>query len=226
VRRVLSTKEALGLDRDRFVALDKIYDVVGIPEHTAVADRIAERSITLLKNRGNLIPLNGTRSAQVLSVTFRRSTDILAGRHFNRVLRETYPRLSTMELDSNAREDEYAEALRRARGRPLVVVSTYSNYAGAVDARDKLAGFIEDLGRLGVPHVVISFGNPYLISGFPETQAYMLAWNGSEASQRAAARALLGRFDIVGRAPTGIPPLYAIGDGISVPMRVQAAGGS
>ena len=226
VRRILETKEDLALDRERYVALDRIYDVVGIPEHTDVADRIAEGSITLLKNRGNLIPLNGTRSAQVLSVTFRRPTDILAGRHFNRLLRETYPRLSTMDLDSDADESEHAEVLRRARGRPLVVVSTYSNYAGAVDAREELTEFIAELGELGVPHVVISFGNPYLISGFPDTQAYMLAWNGSEASQRAAAGALLGRFPIAGRVPTGIPPLYEIGDGLSIPMRTQAAGGS
>ena len=225
VRRILETKEQIGLDRERFVPLDRIGDLVGIPEHIAVADRIAQGSITLLKNRGNLIPLNGTRSAQVLSVTFRRSTDILAGRHFNRVLRETYPRLSTVDLDSNADEAAYADILRRARGRPLVVVSTYSNYAGAVDAREELARFIAQLGQLGVPHVVVSFGNPYLISSFPETQAYMLAWNGSEASQRAAAGALLGAFDIVGRVPTGIPPIYQIGDGLVIPMRVQAAGG-
>jgi beta-N-acetylhexosaminidase len=225
VRRILETKEQLGLDRQRFVSLDRIGDVVGIPEHIAVADRIAERSITLLQNRGNLIPLNGTRTAQVLSVTFRRPTDILAGRHFNRVLRETYPRLSTIDLDSNADEATYADVLRRARGRPLVVVSTYSNYAGAVDARQELAKFIGDLGRIGVPHVVISFGNPYLIASFPGAQSYMLAWNGSEASQRAAARALLGRFDILGRVPTGIPPLYQIGDGLRVPMRAQAASG-
>jgi beta-N-acetylhexosaminidase len=48
VRRILETKEQLGLDRQRFVSLDRIGDVVGIPEHIAVADRIAERSITLL----------------------------------------------------------------------------------------------------------------------------------------------------------------------------------
>jgi beta-glucosidase-like glycosyl hydrolase len=225
VRRILETKEQLGLDRERFVAIDRIGDVVGIPEHTAVADRIAERSITLLKNRNGLIPLNGTRTAQVLSVTFRRPSDVLAGRHFNRVLRETYPRLSTIDLDSDADEAVYADVVRRARGRPLVVVSTYSNYAGAVDAREQLATFIEQLERIGVPHAVISFGNPYLISSFPDTQAYMLAWNGSEASQRAAARALLGRFDIAGRVPTGIPPVYEIGDGLRVPMKIQAAGG-
>ncbi len=53
----------------------------------------------------------------------------------------------------------------------------------------------------------------------------MLAWNGSESSQRAAARALLGQVEIVGRSPTGIPPLFEIGDGIMIPKKQQAAGG-
>ena len=108
------------------------------------------------------------------------------------------------------------------RGQDLVVVSTYSSYAGAVDALEEFAEFVEQLRRTGVPHIVISFGNPYLISSFPETQAYMLAWNGSEASQRAAARALMGDFDIVGRVPTSIPPLFELGDGLQVPMKALA----
>ena len=225
VMRVLETKEQLGLDTERLVALDRIYDVVGIPDHTEVADRIAERSITLLKNRGELIPLNGTRSASVLSITFRGATNLLAGRYFNRTLRETYPRLATLDLDANVDQAAYANALRRARGQNLVIVSTHSSYAGVVDARDALADFVQELGKSGVPHVVVSFGNPYLISSFPETQAYMLAWNGSEASERAAARAMLGAFAIEGRVPTGIPPLFQIGDGLRVPMKLQAAGG-
>jgi beta-N-acetylhexosaminidase len=102
-----------------------------------------------------------------------------------------------------------------------VVVGTYSSYAGVVDGQDDVSEFINQLGRLGVPHIVVSFGNPYLISGFPDTQAYMLAWSGSEASQRAAARALFGGFPIAGQAPTSIPPLFEIGHGMSIPMRVQ-----
>ena len=103
------------------------------------------------------------------------------------------------------------------------MISTYSSYAGAVDALEELADFIDDVRASGVPHVVVSFGNPYLISKFPETQAYMLAWNGSEASQRAAARALVGEFDIAGRVPTSIPPLFQMGAGLRVPMRTSAS---
>ena len=223
VRRILETKEGLGLPAQRFVALDRIGAVVGVPENIAVADEIAQRSITLLKNERDLLPLRGTASASVLSVSFRGDSNLLAGRFFNRVLRETYPRLTSMDVEPNADESAYASVLRRVRGQDLVVISTYSSYAGAVDALDQLAEFIEQVRRTGVPHVVISFGNPYLISSFPEAQAYMLGWNGSEASQRAAAGALLGEFDIVGRVPTSIPPLFELGDGLQVPMKALAA---
>jgi len=225
VMRILEAKESLGLPSSRFVPLDRVGSVVGIPEHGAVADEIAERSITLLKNERNLLPLRGTRSASVLSVSFRRQSDILAARAFNRVMRETYPRLSTVDVDSDADASTYANVLRRVRGQNLVVISTYSSYAGAVDALDDLSSFIEQVRRTGVPHVVISFGNPYLISSFPDVQAYMLAWNGSEASQRAAARALIGDFTIAGRVPTSIPPLFTLGDGLRVPMKTQTAVG-
>jgi microcystin degradation protein MlrC len=76
-----------------------------------------------------------------------------------------------------------------------------------------------------VPHTVVSFGNPYLITDFPDVQSYLLAWSGSEASQRAAAAAMLGRTPIEGRTPTKIPPLYEIGDGLQIPRRGASAGG-
>jgi beta-N-acetylhexosaminidase len=224
VRRVLGAKARVGLDRERMVSIDRIGDLVGTPDHMAVADEIARKSITILKNGSGLLPLNGTRSASVLSITYRRGSDLLAGRYFNQAMRATYPRLSSVDLEAGADESEYAAVLRRARGQALVIVGAYSSYAGSVDDRVELADLIEDLAGIGVPHVVISFGNPYLISEFPDTQAYVLAWNGSEASQRAASGALLGAFDVLGRAPTRIPPVFALGDGLTVPMKITAAG--
>jgi len=225
VRRVLEAKARVGLDEDRFVRLDQIGELVGTPEHVAVADEIARKSITILKNGSGLLPLRGTRSASVLSISFRRSSDLLAGRFFNQAMRETYPRLSTVDVDVGGDEVDYDRILRRARAAALVVVGSYSNYAGNVEDLDELAEFIERLDQTGVPHVVVSFGNPYVISKFPDTPAYMLAWNGSEPSQRAAAGALLGDFDVLGRVPTSIPPVFALGDGLTIPMKIQAAGG-
>ena len=223
VRRILETKKQMGLDRDRTVQIDQIGQVVGIPAHTQVAAEIAERSITLLHNGGNLLPLLGTRSARVMSVSFRRTSDVLAGRYFNTRLRQTYPRLTTAGLDVNSGPALYEDLLRQARQQALVILSTYVtafSQSGSLALPEEVVDFAGQLTEIGVPHIVISFGNPYLITELPDVRAYMLAWSGSEVSQTAAAQALFGDIEISGRVPTRIPPLYEIGDGIMIPRKL------
>jgi beta-N-acetylhexosaminidase len=222
VLRILQAKEALGLPEKRTVDLEAIPSSMGTPEHLAVAEEIAEKSITLITNGGGLLPLRGTRSARVLSVTYRRPSDVLAGRYFNRRLRQTYPRLVTANVDQNTAGALSEGLIRQARNSALVVVSIYVtavSYSNSVAVPDEVADFVRQLDAIGKPHVVVSFGNPYLITDFPDVRAYMLGWSGSEVSQRAAARALFGEFDIRGRTPTRIPGFAEIGDGIVVPRK-------
>ncbi len=228
VLRILQAKEKLGLDRKRTVDLAAIPKVVGIPEHQQVAEEIARRSITVLRNGRHLLPLRGTRTARVLSVTYRRPSDVLAGRYFDGHLRGTYPRLTSADLDQDTPDAVYEGLERRARRSNLVIVSTYVTavaYHGSVALPKETSTFIKRLSRMRVPHIVVTFGNPYLISEFPNVQAYMLAWSGSRASQVAAAEALLGEFQIDGHTPTAIPPFYLIGDGETIPAREGASGG-
>jgi beta-N-acetylhexosaminidase len=172
-----------------------------------------------------LLPLLGTRSARVLSVSLRRRSDLQAGRVFNGALRSRYPGLATAEVDRETRADVFEELLRQARRSNLVVVSLYVNWS-STSADDPLSdetiAFLAGLGEAGIPHVVVSFGNPYLLREIPTTRAYMLAWSGSEATQRAAAAALFGDAPFVGQTPIQLPPFFSIGDGLSP---APAAGG-
>ena len=228
VMRVLETKEGVGLHEDRYVSLEEIPSTVGIPEHEEVADQIARESITLLQNGNDLLPLAGTRSARVMSVSYRRSSDVLAGRYFNRAMRETYPRLRAIEVDGDTSDDRYRELRRVAREQAFVVVGTYVtsvNVSGSFTLPEELVEFVRYLGQIGVPHTVVSFGNPYLVADFPDVRSYLLAWSGSEASQRAAAAAMLGQAPIAGRIPTRIPPFFEIGDGLQIP-KIGSSGGT
>jgi len=222
VLRVLRAKERMGVDKSREVPIREVARRVGIPAHEAVAQEIADRSLTLLKNGRNLLPLLGTRSARVLSITFRRPSDLLAGRFVDAGLRSRYPRLATAELTANTAPEEYEALLRRTRASNLVVVSLYVSVvtsSGDVAIPEETTEFLRELSRSGVPHLVISFGNPYLLVGFPEVQAYLLAWSGTEVTQRAVAKALFGTIPIQGRTPTRIPPAFEIGAGIQLPAR-------
>jgi beta-N-acetylhexosaminidase len=224
VMRILRLKEELGLHESPLVDTGEIPERVGIPEHMERAQEVADRSITLLRNEDDLLPLLGTRTARVLSVTYRRPSDLMAGRVLNGRLRETYPRLVTAEVDLDTDPDVYEGLLARARRSNLVVVSLHVatvSYSGSVAIPDEVTDFIRELAESGVPHVVISFGNPYLIRDFPNVRAYLLAWSGAAVSQRAAGRALFGELEIQGRLPIRIPPDYRVGDGIRVPVREE-----
>ncbi|MBT8338301.1 MAG: glycoside hydrolase family 3 C-terminal domain-containing protein, partial [Gemmatimonadetes bacterium] len=182
--------------------------------------------VTLLRNDRDLLPLLGTRSARVLSVALRRASDLQAGRAFESVLRERYPRLGTARVDGSTRPEVYDELAERARRSDLVVVSLYVNWTQASADEplpEEVVDFIDDLADAGVPHAVLSFGNPYLLREVPDAQAYLLAWSGSEATQRAAAAALFSDVGIDGRTPIQLPPYFYIGDGLS--PAPQAGGG-
>lgn len=227
VRRLLEAKQGLGLHEQRLVDVDSIAAKVGIPAHLEIAQEIADRSIALMRNERDLLPLRGTRTARVLSVTYRRRNDLLAGRYFDGRVRGTYPRLQTASVDRDSEPDVYRALLRRARNTNLVLVSIYVtaiSYQGEMALPEGLTGFIKALATEGIPHVVTSFGNPYLVSEFSNVETYMLAWSGAVVSQRAAAKALFGDIDINGHTPTRIPPFFEIGDGIHLPSR-QTMGG-
>jgi beta-N-acetylhexosaminidase len=224
VGRLLRLKEDLGLAEERAVPLERVPQLVGVPEHTEMAREVAERSITLIQNRRDLLPLLGTRRARVTSVSFRNPGDVLSGRYFDSRLRETYPRLVATSVDGSTNSEAYEALLSRAGRSDLVVVSVYSNYAGRVELPDATTEFVKELSRRRVTHVVISFGNPYLISLFPDAQAYLLAWSSAQVSQQAAADALFGRIAITGRSPAGMEPFFAVGDGIQLPLKVSVSG--
>ncbi len=224
VGRLLRLKEDLGLPEERSVPLEMIPQVVGVTEPMEIAREVAERSITLIQNGRDLLPLLGTRRARVMSVSFRNPGDVLSGRYFDSRLRQTYPRLVTRSVDESTNSEGYQDLLRRAGRSDLVVVSVYSNYAGRVELPDATVEFVNELARRRVTHVLISFGNPYLISLFPDARVYLLAWSSAQVSQQAAADALFGDIAITGRSPIGMDPFFAVGDGIQVPLKVSVSG--
>jgi beta-N-acetylhexosaminidase len=62
--------------------------------------------------------------------------------------------------------------------------------------------------------VFVAHGNPYLIRQVPHVGAYVVTYGVGDALERAAARAILGRAPITGRAPISLPGFFRRGDGL------------
>ena len=98
----------------------------------------------------------------------------------------------------------------------VVAIGSYVNISSTTATAGAPGAFVDFVSKLQARHartVLISFGTPYLLQQAPSVSTYMIAWGPSQASQQAAARALLGKCAITGRLPISLPPFARFGDG-------------
>ncbi len=216
VRRLLEMKARVGLHRSRKVSLDRIDDAVGTRAHLAFADSAAARSITLPRDRDGLLPLDPRRYQRVLHLTYARAEDLVAGRALTSSLGAYFPHLASRRMMPESPGAAWTSLEWEAGAAELVLVSVFvppRAGAGDVGVPETLIRFVEKNARRR-PTVVVSLGNPYLLSAFSEVGTYLIAWGPHEVSQRAVARALVGEGAITGTLPISLPPFHLIGEGL------------
>lgn len=218
VRRILHEKARVGLHMESRVSLDAISAQVGIRAHQELADDVAARSITLVRDVQGLLPPNPATLGRLVSITYAAPTDLVAGREFNAVLSGLFPsQVTQIRVGPETPPERYAEILAQARSAgDRILLSVYLPPRAGVGSVALPEPFQQFARRMAAqaPTVLISLGNPYLLSALPELGTYLIGWGDREVSQRAAARAVAGAAPISGRLPIGIPPLHAVGEGL------------
>jgi beta-glucosidase-like glycosyl hydrolase/CubicO group peptidase (beta-lactamase class C family) len=215
-RRLLELKARLGLHRDRLTSLTGVDEIVGSGAHLAFADSAAARSITLVRDEQDLIPLDPAALGTTVHVRYAPSSWLWASREFSAGLRARVGDVREVLLDERTDSSGYAVAAEAVSEASRLIVSAYVS-PSAGSGPEALPGALRSLVARSSSEratVVLSFGNPYLLSGLPEVGSYVLAWGDREVSQRAALRALFGEEAISGRLPIPLPPFHQIGEGL------------
>ena len=215
-RRVLGAKFRLAARGVQSLDVAAIRSTVGTKAHRALADTIAARAFTLVRDAQVAIPIIG--GARVLSVTVARRADLTAGTLFDATLRAAGWPVRSAYIDADAETDaDYAAARASADSADVVVVGSYVATrwdAASISQSNAFLTFMNSLQARVRGPILIAFGNPYLAQQVPDVPAYAVAWSGSAASQVAAARALMGRAAIGGTLPISIPPVALRGAGL------------
>ncbi|MFD7768388.1 glycoside hydrolase family 3 protein [Streptomyces sp. NPDC059787] len=203
VLRILRVKDKVGLLSGSPYVSPKVVDrVVGARSHRRAADRIAERTTTLLVNEDEALPLRRRqRRLLVVGASPAFPTDDT---------RTTVPELarafdglgySTTHLATGRAPDaaKIDEAVAAARGRDAVVVTTEN--VGATSAQRTL---VSRLLATGVPVVHLAVRNPYDIAHLGDVPASLASYCWTEVELRAAARVIAGRVEPRGKLPVPI----------------------
>lgn len=219
ILRILRLKARLRLFEEPYVSRAGVTRTVGTRAHLAAADRIAERTTTLLVNEKGLLPLSRRTHRRLLVVgadpaspsgTTGPPTGVLAAALTG--LGFTATALSTGTAPSAA---VVAQALAAARDADAVIVGTYN-----VTAAQK--ALVEQLVALGKPVVAIAIRNPYDVAQLPSVPAYLAAYSWTDVELRAAARVIAGKAAPRGKLPVPVRrsddparTLYPVGYGLS-----------
>lgn len=220
ILRVLRLKAKLGLFKDPYASPDGVDRRVGTRAHRAAADRIAERTTTLLVNEDRVLPLSRRRQPKLLVVgadpaspsgTTGPPTGVLAG-----ALNElgfTATALSTGTAPSAATIDRAVAAAQEA---DAVVVGTYN-----VTASSSQRTLVERLLATGRPVVAVAIRNPYDVAHLPAVPAFLATYSWTDVELRAAARVIAGRVEPRGTLPVPVQRaddpaavLYPVGHGL------------
>jgi uncharacterized protein YbbC (DUF1343 family)/beta-glucosidase-like glycosyl hydrolase len=224
VRRLLRVKERLGLGRSgrEAIRVDRaaLRSAIGRPADEERARDIARAAVTVVRNRGGVLPLRAETPLRLLHLVLSAdwSDPMIAGIPEREFARRRIP-AESRRLGPQVPDALADEIVAAAPGFTHVVVTAFVRVGtarGHVDMDPTHARLVERLAGSGVPVVLLSFGSPYLLGQAPGVQAFLATFGSIETAQRAGIEALLGEIPVRGRMPVSLPGVYAVGEGLTI----------
>jgi beta-N-acetylhexosaminidase len=181
-------------------------EVVGCAEHRALADELARRSITLIRDRDGLLPVRLASDSRVLVIEPRPrdltpadTTSSLAAGGLAEALRARALLVDGVVVEAAVTDTEIADLRDRAAAADLVVL-------GTVDAlgQRSVGELARALVATGTPVVAVALRGPWDADGYPEVGTVLATYGIQAPSLAALARALVGDAPISGRLPVRI----------------------
>ncbi|MFA8342848.1 MAG: glycoside hydrolase family 3 N-terminal domain-containing protein [Rhodothermaceae bacterium] len=207
VKKILALKRMLKLDKNKFVDKQRALKIVTKNEHKRLAKKLAEKSVTLIKDEQNLIPVDQKKYKKIICIGINdnkpKETPL-----FIKDLKKEIKKLKKYELHSKDRQRSFNRVLKAAKKADLIILPLYI-YSFSLNKKPehlkKLNIFLNKLLELNKPTIIISFGTPYLIVDLPGIQTYFCAYGQTDIVQSVMTDALFGRTKISGKLPVAIP---------------------
>jgi beta-N-acetylhexosaminidase len=205
VRRILAAKQfAVVRNPDP----DAIFRIVDSPEHRDLANEIARRALTLVREQSGILPLR--RDSKIALIVVSDFADVNPMLDFEREIRARANVVSSVLIDPRTRVEDVAPI---ADADVAVVAFAVRARSGAGSIAVPAAAR-QLVASLKMPAIGIAFGSPYLLREVPSVGTYICAYGIQPVMQVAAVNAIFGDVPFSGHLPVTIPGLYARGHGI------------
>jgi beta-N-acetylhexosaminidase len=219
VRKILAAKRWLELQKYSYGTNNKSYlDSIQNSSYK-LANQIAEKSITLVKNENGIIPIDTSSTLKVACITITDGLKTDKKEIFTNLVEKYFKKIKKYMIDRKSNGRDYSRALRIVKESDVILLPVFMRLRSEDDSlmlayHEK---FIKEILKSKKPVVLISLYDPYLLSALPFAKVYLCSYGGAEVSQMAAFDAMIGKIKVNGKLPISIPNTnFKLGDGITI----------
>lgn len=229
VIKILRAKAALGLYKNRFVDLNAVTSDVSRPENVAVAQKIADEAVTLVRDNRKVLPL--ARSAPVASqfvyhgpvaagnkllvLVFTNDMRGDNGRALVREVRMRVPDARIIYVDDLLAPFLSSYVLESAVNAEHIIAAVYAIPSagrnvfpdnGSPAVEHGLASVLRNVVKAANDKTVfLAMGSPYTIAQYPTIQNYVCTYSNVPVSDLSAVKFIFGEMPARGHLPVTIP---------------------
>lgn len=179
--------------------------VVGCAEHGALADELARRSITLVRDNARLLPLRLTPEQRILVIQ-PRPNDLTPADTTSTVpalladsIRRHHSATDGIIVAPEPSAAEIASLRTQAAAADLVVLGT-----DAAHLRPAQADLAHAILGLGLPTVTVALRTPWDLPTYPESATHVCSFGALAPTMAALAAALFGQGAFTGSLPVAV----------------------
>ncbi len=213
VRKILKAKYLSGLNKYQPIDLKNISADLNGTRSELLNKRLYELSITLLKNKNNVIPLANINPQKIAALSIGADT----ANAFLRGLRK-FEDISTFAISKGTQlaDLDFVEA-ELAQYETVIIglhsISGRENKNFGISPQVKaLITRIQDKSKV----ILTVFGNPYSLRNFENFEPIIVAYEENKYTQDAAAQVIFGGMGANGKLPVSASEVFKCGDGFSI----------
>jgi beta-N-acetylhexosaminidase len=180
-------------------------DIIGCAEHQQIAQRIADASITVVRDAGQL-PLRLKEGERIAVITTQPENLTPADTSHDvkiqlaDAVRKRWPNTQAIEVPMHMNDTIVADTLTSVRDADMVIIGTIT-----ADQDVAQAALVRALCEFGKQPIVVSMRTPYDIIAFPMVTTYLCSYSIRPVSMEAVARVLFGEIPAAGLLPCALP---------------------
>ena len=217
--KVLQAKAWVRLDRFRPVSLDNLVNDLNQPQSDLIVRKLTEASLTILKNRQNLLPLQSLDTLRIASVSVEGPANGQPTLFQQRL--GDYTTVDHYTLTSAMPDSVVNRVRAQLAGYNLLLVGVHLNNirpGAKYGLQPKTAALVQALANTGQA-VITVFGNAYSLDKLPgldKARAIVLPYQLTNFTEDLSAQLIFGAIGAAGRLPVSVNAQFPVGSGLTV----------